>query len=115
MDYSLEAEIWAQAQEVFGHEAFSELLGQGVRSYRRLPGYSALQRLHGSLIGNQGLTTLRQVLRSSGLPFEEAASFVALRAGLRAHLNRYLSWQLIVRGDGSEPVLEGHLASDLGL
>lgn len=115
MDYDLESEIWTQARAVFGHKEFSYLLGEGMRNYRRLPGYSPPQRIHRSAIGDHAFTALWQALRSSLPPCDKPASFGTVRAGLRVHLYRYLQWQLIVQGNASEPVVEDQLVRDLSL
>jgi hypothetical protein len=80
MDYELELEVWLQAQRSMPHCAFVALVQEGVKSYRRMPGYSVLERVHSTDIGPSGLTALREALAEIGqLRPEDGHGFVSLR------------------------------------
>jgi hypothetical protein len=116
MDYELELEVWLQAQRSMPHCAFVALVQEGVKSYRRMPGYSDLERVHPRDIGPSGLTALREALAEIGqLRPEDGHGFVSVRASLRAHICNVLRWQLLASSRASGAVVDSHFAHDLGL
>ena len=87
MDIGLESEVWKTAQHVMSAQDFGEIVAEAIRSYRRPPGHSGLERLHASDIGTLGIDALRVGLQRRGwLHSDDPMAFVSLRAPLRAHL-----------------------------
>lgn len=116
MDYSLESTIWKQAQTTFHGEAFTDVVELAVSSYRRRPGYSWIERIYASDVGESGLQVLRYVMRHlDHLPRGELPECVSVRAALRAHIYYFLESQVVRAGVASEMVMEDHLARALNL
>ncbi|UZJ58044.1 hypothetical protein OKW98_15625 [Pseudomonas sp. KU26590] len=116
MDYSLESTIWKEAQATFPGEAFTAVVKLAVSGYRRRPGYSGIERIYASDLGQTGLQALRYALRHvDHLPRGELPECVSVRAALRAHIYYFLESQVVRAGVASEMVIEDHLARALNL
>lgn len=117
MDYSLESMIWREAQATFQGEALTDILELALSSYRRRPGYSGIERIHASDVGQAGLQALRYALgHVDHLPRDEPLSeCVSVRAALRAHIYHFLESQVVRAGVASEMIIEDHLARALNL
>lgn len=117
MDYSLESTIWKEAQATFHGEAFTDVVELAVSSYRRRPGYSGIERIYASDVGEGGLRVLRYVMKHvDHLPRDQfLPECVCVRAALRAHIYYFLESQVVRAGVASEMVIEDHLARALNL
>lgn len=117
MDYSLESTIWKEAQATFSGQGFADVVELAVSSYRRRPGYSGIERVYASDVGQSGLQVLRYALRHVDHlpPDEPLPGYVCVRAPLRAHIYFFLESQIVRAGVASEMVTEDHLARALNL
>lgn len=117
MDYSLESTIWKEAQATFHGEAFTDVVELAASSYRRRPGYSGIERIYASDVGQTGLQALRYALRHvDHVPRDEPLPrCVSVRAALRAHIYHFLESQVVRAGVASEMIMEDHLARALNL
>ncbi|MDC6378871.1 hypothetical protein BW687_001585 [Pseudomonas graminis] len=116
MDYRLESEVWRGVQGSLTNEGFAALIWDALSTYKRPPGYSPLDRLYAGDVGEAGLEALSIALNESGNPTGAAtASYVSLRAPLRAHLYRVLQRHVIAHFLASDKVVDNCMASDLGL
>lgn len=117
MDYRLEPEVWAQAEQRMSPDAFAALIRRTLQSYKRLPGHTPLERVHASNIGNTGLEILCRELLILGMLHhgDKMDGYISLRAALRAHL--YISLQGCVVSSCNAPgaLIDDHMARDLGL
>ena len=116
MDYVLESKIWMTAQQVMEEGHFQSAVPDAVASYKRLPGYAGLERLHIADIGASGMQTLRRALEINGHHHaNDPQGYVSLRAPLRVHLLAELQWRLIAACRASSAMIDGYFARDLGL
>jgi hypothetical protein len=92
VDYSLESTIWKEAQATFQGRAFTDVLEFAVSSYRRRPGYSGIERIYASDVGESGLQVLRSLMRHvDHIPRDEPLpECVFVRAALWAHICSFL-------------------------
>lgn len=116
MDLVIEHEVWRLMQQHFPCE-FGDVLEQALASYRRMPGYTPLTRLHREQVGADGIQVLIEALRKRPHSHAEIRTpdYVQLRFSLRAHLCRYLLGHLIHATVAPEPLLEAYLALEVGL
>jgi hypothetical protein len=117
MDYSLESEIWNEAQATFAGEAFAKVVEHAVSSYRRRPGYASEERLHAADIGKNGVRALLAALRQldNSSQCDTVLSYASVRSPLRVHLYDYLQAKLIIAKTSSDVVLEDHFMRGLNL
>ena len=114
----LESQVWRSAQQVCDATTFEALIQQAVNSFKRLPGYDPLLRLHASDIGLSGIQVLRDVLRSSGIRSEHCANlpgYLELRSRLKHHIRCQLQEYLVRGGHSTETMRQDQLDRDLGL
>jgi hypothetical protein len=116
MDCGLESEIWMQAQQLMSEHQFAVMISKACRSYKRLPGHQALERVHFADIGPRGVEALREALTEIGqFHPEDASTFISVRASLRAHIRNVLRWNLLEKPFASGAIVDSQFAYDLGL
>jgi hypothetical protein len=117
LDFQVEQEVWRSALIVTGKQGFRLLLEQALGAYRRSPGYSPATRLHANLVGGEALNVLS--LNEHGCQRPQVAAvepgYVEIRLALRVHLSRYLLRFLVESSSASDPLMEAHLALEVGV
>jgi hypothetical protein len=95
-------------------DRFVVLLTKAVRSYKRRPGYSQLDRIHVAAVGAAGIEAVGEALRRAGQPgWKQGDTFVSIRAHLREHIYGLLKQHAIVLSLVSGTVRVNRMARDL--
>lgn len=117
VDYSLEAEIWKQAQIQLGEHGFAQVIESAVDSYRRRPGHSPLERIHVTSVGARGLLALRNTQRpgENSLNTDPLPPYATVRAAFRAHIYYALQFEIMQLGAPTDLIAGDQLARDMGL
>lgn len=118
MDSELESNVWRAVQQMCDANTFARLIEEAVRSFRRVPGFDPLVRLHASEIGLSSIQVLRDVLRRRGIDhgsLVDAPRYLELRSRLKEHLRCQLQRHLLDTGFATDEMKDEHLCRELGL
>lgn len=115
MESTIEERVWRMATRLLGSH-MQTCLEDALETFKRVPGFDELTRLHGSEVGEEGACALRNALTARGIRHRGAAGgYVEIRSRLRLHLRRHLQSKLIQAGKATEAMSEDYFAHDLGL
>lgn len=109
-----DGQLWSLACKAYGHD-LPRILGSIVSAYERRPGLNNPIRVHGSVIGVDGFTALREALATQRSSFHQLEGCLEIREPLAWHLVRHLQHKLIIGGHAPASIRDQCFAGDLGL
>jgi hypothetical protein len=116
LDSDLEKQVWLCSSQVLG-DSLSEVLREGLMTYKRAAGFDDLTRFHESIAGREVLMVLKRELQARWprMKVDDSEMYIELRSRLRSYLYQYLLSRVVLEQRGTPVLRDALLASDLGL